>query len=197
MRTTTLWRLVIVFSTAALASGMVDLHRIPAFMDRGLDPTLISFATAFDAVCAGVATFTFGILVRYIPARILGATGFTMLAAATVMAVYASIIPMMFISMAVFGLGIGGMMFLQNFIWADYFGRDSVGSIRGLVNPINLIVGGLGAPAAGYVHDYTGTYDPAWWVGVGLMVTAAVLTLATPAPVKAVASEMKQVSPRP
>ena len=196
VRTTTLWRLVVVFSSASLATGMVDLHRIPAFMDRGLDPTLISFATAFDAVCAGVATFTFGMLVRYIPARILGAMGFTMLAAASVMTVYASNIPMMFVSMAVFGLGIGGMMFLQNFIWADYFGRESVGSIRGLVNPINLIVGGLGAPAAGYVRDYTGTYDPAWWVGVVLMVIAAMLTLATPAPVNSVEIEMRRVSPR-
>ena len=189
VRTTTLWRLVTVFSAASLATGMVDLHRIPAFMDRGLDPTLISFATAFDAVCAGVATFTFGMLVRYIPARILGATGFTMLAVASVMTVYASNIQMMFISMAVFGLGIGGMIFLQNFIWADYFGRESVGSIRGLVNPINLIVGGLGAPTAGYVRDYTGTYDPAWWVGVGLMIIAAVLTLFTLAPVNSVESE--------
>ena len=81
------------------------------------------------------------------------------------------------------------MMFLQNFIWADYFGRESVGSIRGLVNPINLVVGGLGAPAAGYVRDITGTYDPAWWVGVALMVFAAALTLATPAPKKPVESE--------
>ena len=196
VRTSTLWRLVIVFSAASLATGMVDLHRIPAFMDRGLDPTLISLATAFDAVCAGVATFTFGMLVRHIPARILGATGFTMLALASVMTVYANSIPMMFISMAVFGLGIGGMMFLQNFIWADYFGRHSVGGIRGLVNPINLVVGGLGAPAAGYVHDFTGTYDPAWWIGVVLMINAAVLTLFTPAPERSGDDEMKPFSCR-
>ena len=142
-------------------------------MDKGLDPTLISFATAFDAVCAGVATFTFGMLVRYVPARILGATGFVMLATASVLTIYANNLLIMSISMAIFGLGIGGMMFLQNFIWADYFGRQSVGSIRGLVNPITLIVGGLGAPAAGYVRDIWGTYDPAWWAGVTLMVSTA------------------------
>ena len=194
VRTATLWRLVVVFSAVSLATSTVGLHRIAAFMDKGLDPTLISFATAFDAVCAGVATFTFGMLVRYIPARILGATGFMMLAVASVLTIYANSIPLVFISMAVFGLGIGGMMFLQNFIWADYFGRESVGSIRGLVNPINLFVGGLGAPVAGYVRDFTGTYDPAWWVGVGLMVFAAVLTLVTPAPTKSVESEGKQIS---
>ena len=182
IRTTTLWRLVIVFSAVQLASGTVALHRIAAFMDRGLDPTLISFATAFDAVCAGAATFVFGMLVKRVPVRFLGALGFMMLASASVMTIWAYNVPIMAISMAVFGLGIGGMMFLQNFIWADYFGRESVGSIRGVVNPINLVVGGLGAPAAGYVRDITGSYDPAWWAGVVLMTFGAVLTLLTPPP---------------
>ena len=182
IRTTTLWRLVIVFSAVQLATGTVALHRIAAFMDRGLDPTLISFATAFDAVCAGAATFVFGMLVRRVPARFLGAIGFMMLASASVMTIWAYNVPIMAASMAIFGLGIGGMMFLQNFIWADYFGRESVGAIRGIVNPINLVVGGLGAPAAGYVRDITGSYDPAWWAGVVLMVLGAVLTILTPPP---------------
>ena len=184
VRSSTLWRLVIVFSAVQLASGTVALHRIAAFMDRGLDPTLISFATAFDAVCAGVSTFVFGMLVRRIPARFLGGLGFMMLASASVMTIWANNLPIMFISMAIFGLGIGGMMFLQNFIWADYFGRENVGSIRGLVNPINLVVGGLGAPAAGYVRDITGSYDPAWWAGVALMTFGALLTVLTPPPRK-------------
>ena len=186
MRTPELWRLVVVFSVVSLAVGTVAVHRIAAFMDRGLDATLISFATAFDAVCAGVATFVFGLLVRRIPARFLGGLGFSMLAAASVMTIYATNLPIMFISMAIFGLGIGGMMFLQNFIWADYFGRENVGSIRGLVNPINLVVGGIGAPAAGYVRDITGSYDPAWWAGVGLIAFAALLTVTTPPPTKKV-----------
>ena len=180
--TTTLWKLVLVFSSVSLAIGTVALHRIADFMDKGLDPTVIAFATAFDAVCAGAATFTFGMLVKYVPARILGATGFTVLAIASVLTIYADNLLIMFASMAIFGLGIGGMMFLQNFVWADYFGRESVGRIRGLVNPINLVVGGLGAPAAGYVRDIWGTYDPAWWAGVALMVFAALTILSTPAP---------------
>ena len=186
VRTVTLWKLVATFSLVSLAIGTVALHRIADFMDKGLDPTLISFATALDAVCAGVMTFMFGMLVRYVPARVLGATGFLMLTAASVMTIYADNLAIMFASMALFGLGIGGMMFLQNFIWADYFGRQNVGSIRGFVNPINLAVGGLGAPAAGYVRDILGTYDPAWWAGVALMAFAAALVVSTSAPSKRV-----------
>ena len=192
-RTSTLWRLVIVFSAASLGAGMVDLHRIPAFMDRGLDPSLVSFATAFNAVCAGAATFAFGMMVRYIPVRILGAVGFVMLALASGMTIYADNIPFMFASMAIFGLGNGGMMFLQDFIWADYFGRENVGSIRGLVNPISLVVGGLGPPIAGHVHDIVGTYDSVWWTAVALLLLAAMLTAATTAPRRSVGSMMRRV----
>ena len=36
----------------------------------------------------------------------------------------------MFVSMGLFGLGIGGMLFLQNMIWAEFFGRLHLGRIR-------------------------------------------------------------------
>ncbi len=183
-RSSTFWRLVIIFSLVQMAIGTVALHRIPEFMDRGMDPTLISFATAFDAVCAGTSTFAFGLLVRWIPGRFLGAVGFSFLAIASVLTIYADNLPIMFISMAIFGFGIGGMMFLNNFIWADYFGRSSIGGIRGLSNPINLVVGGIGAPAAGYVKDFTGSYELVWWAGVVLMSGAALLMILTRGPRK-------------
>jgi cyanate permease len=76
------------------------------------------------------------------------------------------------------------MMFLQNFLWADYFGRANLGSIRGLVNPMVLVIGGIGAPLAGYVRDATGSYDSIWWASVGLMLFGAVVVVLTPAPEK-------------
>ena len=185
MRTFPFWSLVVVFSMVSLAIGTVSLHRIAAFMDRGLDPGLVALATAFDAVCAGVATFSFGMLVRWVPVRILGAVGFCFLGTASVLTIYADFASLMFVSMAVFGLGIGGMMFLQNFVFADYFGREYVGSIRGIVAPITLTLGGIGPPLAGYVRDWTGTYNPVWWAGVCLMFLAALVFLATKAPSKA------------
>ncbi len=185
-RSPVFWSLVATFSMVSLATGTVALHRIPDFADRGFNTTLVAYATAVDAVFAGVATFVFGWTVKYVGARILGALGFSLLAIASVMTIYAADDFTMFTSMSVFGCGIGGMMFLQNFIWADYFGREHVGAIRGFAMPINLIVGGIGAPLAGYVHEWTDTYDIMWWVGVGLMSCSALLLLLTPAPMKRV-----------
>jgi MFS family permease len=94
-------------------------------------------------------------------------------------------------------MGIGGMLFLQNFIWADYFGRENVGGIRGMVMPINLVIGGIGAPIAGYVRDATGSYDNVWWIGVALMVCSAVLLAFTVAPKRPQRGPVEMASPEP
>ena len=77
--------------------------------------------------------------------------------------------------MAIFGLGIGGLMFIHSFIWADYFGRKNLGQIRGKVTPFILIIGGAGAPVAGYVRDFTGSYEIVWFIGMLMMFFTAAL----------------------
>ena len=62
-------------------------------------------------------------------------------------------------------------LFTWEDLWAEYFGRRHQGSIRGAVTPITLLFGGAGPPLAGYVRDAVGSYDPVWYVAVGLMGT--------------------------
>ena len=56
IRTFTFWKLVFVFGLVMLAMSSVAVHRIPSFMDRGLDAHLISYATALDAAREGFRT---------------------------------------------------------------------------------------------------------------------------------------------
>ena len=86
--------------------------------------------------------------------------------------------------MIIFGFGIGGMLFLNNFIWADFFGRKYLGSIRGIVMPVTLIIGGIGAPIAGYFYDYYGTYNNIWWCGIILMSICVIISITLKKPTK-------------
>lgn len=183
-RTFEFWKMVIMFSGVALAVGTLAVHRIPAFVDRGVDPGMVALATALDAVAAGLSTFAMGIIGRRLPVGVLGFAGFGMLAIASVITIYATSFLSVLASMVLFGFGIGGMMFMQNFIWAEFFGRDHLGAIRGFIMPITLIIGGSGAPIAGYVSDSTGSYDPIWWTGVVIMAASAILGLTLRAPVR-------------
>lgn len=182
IRTPAFWALTIVFSLVSMSIGTIGLHRMPAFIDRGIDALDVALATSLDAIFAGVATFGMGMISERYPSKYLGAFGFVLLSIASVVTIYATTTPMMYFSMAIFGLGIGGMMFLQNVVWAEYFGRLHLGAIRGAVMPITLIVGGIGAPLAGYVRDATGTYDIVWWVGAVLLFVGAVVVVLTKPP---------------
>ena len=130
MRTLSLWGLVAAFGMAALATGTVWVHRTRASMDWELDSTLVSLATASDAIGGGLATFVFGTLVKRVSARALGAVRFARLGIASVVTTFAADPLLRFASMAVFGLDILGTIFLQDFIRAVYFGRRHIGSIQ-------------------------------------------------------------------
>jgi len=88
----------------------------------------------------------------------------------------------MFLATFVFGTSLGGTFMLQNNLWADYYGRRNLGSIRGAVMPIILIASGIGGPAAGYVYDSTGSYNTAWWVAICLLISGALLLTLTGKP---------------
>lgn len=182
LRSGTFWRLVIVFSMVMLAQNSVGVHRIPDFTDRGFDPRLISYATALDAGAAGLSSFLSGLLTQRLPARLIGAVGFLLLAVAASLTILADSPVLMFVAMITFGLGIGVGLLMQSYLWAEYFGRQHLGAIRGAVMPITLLVGGTGAPLAGYVRDATGSYLVVWQAAVAMMLLGAVLLLLTPAP---------------
>ena len=47
---------------------------------------------------------------------------------------------------------------LQQVIFADYFGRDNLGAVRGVVWPIQMVGNSLGPLAAAVTYDITGNY---------------------------------------
>lgn len=182
MRTTSFWQLTVAFSLVGFALSTVAVHRIPHLIDRGLEPRLVAYATALDAVAAGVTTVVMGLYASRIPARFLGAAGFAIVTLAIYLTMIAGSTPVMFLAMITFGAGIGGLVLIQNYVWADYFGRMHLGSIRGVVMPITLIVGGFGAPLAGYIRDATGSYTTIWIAAMALFVAGTVLLVVSAPP---------------
>ena len=182
VRSFTYWRLVFAFGLGMLAVSSVGLHRIPDFMDRGLDPRLVALATALDTVALGVTTFVLGFVVERVPVRFIAVLAYGSFATATFLTIIADSHLMLFLAMGTFGVGAGGQMLTQNYLWASYFGRQHLGSIRGAVLPVTLLIGGFGAPLAGYVRDSVGSYVPMWSVARGLMVIVACIFALTPPP---------------
>ncbi len=167
------WQLAFTMGMVAFAISTVALHRLPEFVDKGLDPLHVGLAIAWDAVLAGIATYLLGSLGNRVTVRQIGVVGFSLLAIGVILHIYVSNLVTLIVAMSIWGFGIGAMMFVTNIVWAEYFGRDHVGEIRGFVTPITLLLGASGAPIAGVVFDQVGSYDAVWWGSAALMFLCA------------------------
>lgn len=176
------WQLTFAMGMVAFAISTIALHRLPELIDKGIDPMYVGLSIAWDAVLAGAGMYWFGIVGHRIPVRVVGFVGFTLLSIGVVLTIYVEGLWTLLLAMSVWGVGIGGMMFVSNIVWAEYFGREAVGSIRGYAMPFTLLLGASGAPVAGYVFDQVGRYDIVWWVSSALLFLCAILMLASRPP---------------
>ena len=65
---------------------------------------------------------------------------------------------------------------LQAQIWADYYGRTFLGTLRGIIAPFSLITSVFGPLFAAQVYDRTGSYEGAFWFLVVTLLIATVIT---------------------
>ena len=94
-----------------------------------------------------------------------------------------------------FGFGVGGMLSVPPVAYADYYGRRSLGAIRGVTEPFTSLEQAIGTVAAGIVFDVTGSYDIALtrFCLPGRGLTAVVILFARPPVRGAVAGSPKRL----
>ncbi len=176
-RTGTMWKLIAVFALSGVAQGGASFHRIPYFVEKAYDPLTVSWSFAADAGGAAATSLVAGWLADRIPTRFLAAASFSGFIIAILLMIYVSSVEMMFLSTIIFGSSVGVGMIVHTYIFAAYYGRAFLGTIRGIVMPINLLSAGLGAPLVGYLHDYSGSYLLAWWTLLAIYGGSAALIL--------------------
>ena len=76
-----------------------------------------------------------------------------------------------------FGISTGVLFTVMNVVWADYFGRDSIGGIRGLVSPAHMLCNSLGPLVAAWSFDLTGSYTTIFIISAGLSALGGTLLI--------------------
>jgi MFS family permease len=182
LRTNAFWLLILYFGLIGLAAGGGSVHRLPYWVEKGFDPQLVSYSFAADAAGAAAMALGAGFLVDRFPVRFVAiASCFGFIGAILIM-LMANNTLLLFASTTLFGLSVGVNMIVTSFIWADYYGRAFLGTIRGIVLPASLIAAGVGAPVAGYIYDRVGNYQPVWWILIAIYSLAALVVVKAVAP---------------
>ena len=157
-RTRTFW-ILIAFSVFIFpVQAGVSLHQAPHLIDRGLSMAVAATAVSLFSFMGAIGGLIFGQIELRIGSR------YTLAASALLMAVGTGIMLMVYdvwtayLASIVFGFGIGGLLTILPVAWADSFGRDNLGSIRGVSLPMQAVAQASGPVMSGVLFDTTSDY---------------------------------------
>ena len=182
LRTRGYWLVGVAIAAIMFSAGSINLHQIPHMVDQGLDPTraatvvaVFSAAGALGGLAAGAVSTRWGVRAT-LAAALVGQSGGALLLVAVAGMAGA-------LAFAVwYGLCFGAALTLQQVIYADYFGRSSLGTIRGSALPVQLAFNATGPWLAGLWYDRAGSYDAVFQLFAALFLAAAVLIAIAPRP---------------
>ena len=184
MRTPALWLL-------ALATGMMffmhsgsNTHAAAFFQDQGLGAVTAGVSISLNAIFLGISSLVWGRIVERVPARfVMAAVAFNLAIGAFLFTLTDSTVEALAFS-ALFGFGLGGMLVVPPVAYADYFGRSSLGTIRGITEPFTTLGMAVGVMIPGLIFDFVGgaSYLPFFYVAgiVGILAMVASLFATKP-----------------
>ena len=182
MRTRAFWLLgfytVLVFPVQA----GVSLHQAPHLIERGLAPLVAASVIGVFSVMSAVASFGIGFLPRRWPSRYALSMCGLLLASGSFGLIGVGSVESAAVAAGLFGLGIGGVMTLLPMAWADYFGRESYGAIRGVALSAQVLSQATGPVVSGALRDWSGDYTDSLLLFGSLAMLAAVAALAASKP---------------
>jgi MFS family permease len=82
-----------------------------------------------------------------------------------------------YVAALLFGSGIGGVLTLVPVAFAEYFGRLSYGTVRGIALPVQVVGQAAGPILAGILYDLDGNYVTALYTFIVLAAGATALPL--------------------
>ena len=158
MRTPALWMFATATGMVFLVQAGVNTHLAAYLRDQGLTAAFAGFGISLNAAFLGLGSIAWGWATERFPARyVLAAVAVTVAVSSALFVIADSRIEIL-VYAVLFGFGVGGLLSVPPVGYADYYGRRSLGVIRGVTEPLTTFGQAIGAVAAGLVFDFTDSY---------------------------------------
>ncbi|MEE9569553.1 MAG: MFS transporter [Candidatus Binatia bacterium] len=175
LHTRAFWFISILFSIADIGITGLNLHVFAYVTDIGF--TTIVAATVMSVIAFSQlgSTLIWGFISERVDVRKATMAKFLIQAAGLALAIASIRLPFIYAGFFLYGIGLGGSQVLQEVIWASYFGRLSLGTVRGLSLPVTLTFAAVGPPFFGFLFDATESYIFSFVLFVGALVVSAIM----------------------
>ena len=182
--TLSFWILTVIgFGTFFVHAG-VNVHIAAYLRDEGLSLTNAATVVTASWVVSAAGSVGWGWLTERTPARVMYSFMLLMLAGGVLLLLLAGGMAGAFGAAVLIGLVAAGGNIIPAVVYADYFGRASLGRIRGL-GEIGVLVGQSTGPLlAGLVYDLQGSYTLIFIAYAAIAAAASLLVLSARRPAR-------------
>jgi MFS family permease len=184
METRAFWLLVVTFGIASVGVTGLNLHVYPYVTDLGHPPVIAATVMSVIASMQLASPLVWGLLAERIDIRLAAMLRFVIQAIGLGLAILTSNIFCLYAGFFLYGIGLGGNLVLPEILWANYFGRRSLGKVRGLGVLISQVMAAAGPPFFGFLYDLTGGYGLSFTIFGCALITSAFLSLMLEPPQK-------------
>jgi len=175
--TSAFWLIVITFGVSHVGVTGLNLHVFSFVSDQGHPVMVAALVMSLIAIMQFSTPIAWGLLAERVNiARLIGAK-FLIQAAGVLLALSDPGLVSLYTGFLLYGVGMGGTAILAEMIWANYFGRASLGKIRGMGSLITSAFSAGGPPFFGLLFDATQSYDLSFSIFIGMLFASAGLSL--------------------
>jgi len=183
LKTPALWQLSIGGGLLFVIQTGINTHMAAFFQDAGLSSNQAATAVSLNAIFTGLGGLGWGWTIEKIKARYCYAILAALMSVCAILLSTADSVTEAWLYGALFGTTLGGMLVIPSVAIADYFGRASLGTIRGFTQPFVSFGQAIGALLSGIIFDVTGSYDYAFYSLAVIAIVAILLTITASAPI--------------
>ena len=184
LRTRALWLLLIGFNLLGLGMSGVFVHLIPYIRDKGFSADMAASAMTILAMFCALVKIPWGLLSERINVHISASICYAGCAVNLFMLVITRSPFFIFLFAVTYGVTLGGDIVLRELVWANYFGRTFLGTIRGMIQPLNIVSMAGGPLFAAWVKDISGGYQTPYTIFIVAAALGTAFVIIARPPVK-------------
>lgn len=184
MRTRAFWLIVIIFGVSSIGVTGLNLHVFAYVSDLGHSEIVAATVMSGIAFTQLMSPLLWGLVAERVDVRITTMLKFLIQALGLGLAIATGQLLLVYSGFFLYGFGLGGSMVLAEIMWANYFGRLSLGKVRGVGLLLTHVLAAGGPPFFGFLFDLTGSYLLPFSLFAVTLLGSAFLSLLVRAPQK-------------
>ncbi len=177
LRAPAFWLIAGCFAISSLAFQGINISLAPYVQDLGYEEALVAAALTTRAIVMAVTLPVVGLVAERANMGPVRALPFILQTIGCVLFLFADQVYFLFPALIVYGMGITSLGVTQEVLWANSFGRLSLGSIRSMGFVVTFGFGATGPIVMNLIYDQLGSYRPAFLIFLAFFVVSAILIL--------------------